>query len=512
MPIYPLPQYEADLKVHLDEEDRRRYEELKVPTSLVVRFGSMKLVGEFPYAGTIKPGCGSKVVIRSHRGTEVGEMLTSTCPNSGCSKSVSRKEMLEYIDNSGGRDYPFFTEGKVLRLATPEDIDKQAALEQSKHELRLAAREVAQRLRVTAKIVDVEPILGGELLTVFYASEERIELRDLYRELSSRLSARVDLKHVGARDEARLSADYEKCGQYCCCKSFLKVLKPISMKSAKTQKATLDPLKISGRCGRLMCCLRYEDQTYEDLRKRLPRKKSRVGTPEGDGLVIDSQILTQLALVELDEIGSDGKIRQIAVPVENLTEPKNASAPVRPMPQLGPAGGAPPRRPERSPAPGAPAGAPAQGTAPGGAQPPDRPRDRGQGPRGPRPERRPGNPANPPTPPQARPPQSGPAQTGPRPPAPRPPQGPPGQSRPRDEEVDELLRSMEDDMGDQPRGGPPRGPAGPQRGPGGPSGGPSGGPGGPGGPRRRRRRGGGGGGGPRGPGAGPSGPPAPGAP
>jgi hypothetical protein len=83
------------------------------------------------------------------------------------------------------------------------------------------------------------------------------------------------MRHVGCRDEARLTADYEKCGQYCCCKNFLKVLKPVSMKSAKIQKATLDPLKISGRCGRLMCCLRYEDETYDELRKKLPKKKSR---------------------------------------------------------------------------------------------------------------------------------------------------------------------------------------------------------------------------------------------
>jgi hypothetical protein len=177
------------------------------------------------------------------------------------------------------------------------------------------------------------------------------------------------MRQVGARDEARITADYERCGQYCCCKNFLKVLKPVSMKSAKTQKATLDPLKISGRCGRLMCCLRYEDETYEDLRKRLPHRKSRVGTPDGDGIVIDTQILTQLALVRLDN-GTD-----IAVAVENLSEPglerapeARVEAPARPTRERGPRPGLPPRpdrndrsradradqpaaRPERSPRP-----------------------------------------------------------------------------------------------------------------------------------------------------------------
>jgi cell fate regulator YaaT (PSP1 superfamily) len=327
MPIVPLPQFEADLKAYLSEQDRAEYEALRARRTLVVRFGSMKYIGEFRNEIGVKPGCGSKVVVRTFRGSELGEMLTSTCPNSGCSKSVSRQEMLKYIDNSGGRDYPFYTEGKLLRIATPRDLEEQARLEQSKHELRARARGVVSRLLPKVKVVEVEPVLGGETLTVFVLSEERVELRDAARELELELRGRVEMRMVGARDEARLTADYEKCGQYCCCKNFLKVLRPVSMKSAKVQKATLDPLKISGRCGRLMCCLRYEDSTYEDLAKNLPRKKSRVGTPEGDGVVVDSQILTQLVLVLLDEPGADGKPRQLAVPVEELTPPLSARAP-----------------------------------------------------------------------------------------------------------------------------------------------------------------------------------------
>ena len=340
MSIFPLPQFETDLKEHLDAEDAATYARLKAPTSLVVRFGAMKLVGEFPYDGQAKPGCGSKLVVRTHRGTELGEMLTSTCPNSGCSKSVSRQEMLQYIENSGGRDYPFFTQGKVLRIATKEDLDAQAKIEQSKHELKMEARRLAEARKSIAKVVDAEPILGNERLTFYYYAEERLDLHHLIDDLQ-RLhpETRVEMKLVGARDEARLTADYEKCGQHCCCKNFLKVLKPVSMKSAKVQKATLDPLKISGRCGRLMCCLRYEDQTYEELSKRLPRKKSRVGTPEGDGIVVDTQILTQLALVLLDN--SD---KRVAIAIEDLTPPESATAP--PPPAMPPPSG-PGHRPMR---------------------------------------------------------------------------------------------------------------------------------------------------------------------
>jgi cell fate regulator YaaT (PSP1 superfamily) len=356
MPIVPLPQFETDLLA--DQKEREAYEKLSAPKTLVVRFGRMKLVGEFPWDSREKPGCGSKIVVRTHRGTEIGEMLTSTCSNNGCSKSVSRSEMLKYIENSGGRDYPFFTDGRALRVATKEDMDRHAAAEQAGNTLRLEARRAAEELGVQAKIVDAEAIMGGELVTFFYASEERLDMTALVPALRDIARTRVDVRQVGARDEARLTADYERCGQYCCCKNFLKVLKPVSMKSAKIQKATLDPLKISGRCGRLMCCLRYEDETYDDLRKRLPKKRTRVGTPEGDGIVIDGQILTQLALIELDEPDGMGKIRQVAIPVENLTEPQSATPRPRPAPMdprdSGPRGG-------RGPAP---SGGPAHSNGP----------------------------------------------------------------------------------------------------------------------------------------------------
>jgi len=321
MPIVPLPQFEAD-GARLEDGDREAYAALQAPRTIVVRFGLMGLVGEFPYGGTGKPGCGSKIVVRTFRGTEMGEMLTSTCPNAGCARSVTRKEMLDYIERSGGRDYPFFTEGKALRVATGDDLRRQGELDASRRDLVLRAREVIDGLGLPARVVEAEPILGGERLTFYFSSEDRVEFRDLGQQLSSAFRCRVDLRQVGARDEARLTADYEKCGQHCCCKQFLKVLKPISMKSAKDQKATLDPLKISGRCGRLMCCLRYEDQTYDTLKRRLPKRKTRVGTPDGDGTVIDTQILTQLCLVRLDEPEAGGQFRDVAVAVEALLPPR----------------------------------------------------------------------------------------------------------------------------------------------------------------------------------------------
>jgi len=324
MSIHPLPVYEADAdpRHRSAMTDQEIYDQLEPPKTIVVRFGSMKLVGEYPYDGDAKPGCGSKMVVRTHRGTEIGEMLTSTCPNAGCSKSVTRNEMLEYIENSGGSDYPFYTNGKVLRVATVDDLNAQSALDTTRQAAVRSCKARITELGLKMKLVEAEPILGGELLTFYYMSEERVDFRELVRQLASEFKTRIEMRQVGARDEARLVADYERCGQHCCCKQFLKVLKPVSMSAAKRQKATLEPLKISGRCGRLMCCLRYEDQTYKELKQALPRRKSRVGTEEGPGIVLDTKVLVQLVLVRLDY---DGK--EIAVPVEELMDPDNCPPP-----------------------------------------------------------------------------------------------------------------------------------------------------------------------------------------
>ena len=320
---------DADPKFRSELTDEEAYARLKPPTSIVVKFGRMKLIGEYPYRGDAKPGCGSKLVVRTFRAIEIAEMLTLTCSNSGCGKSVSRSEMLNYIENSGGREYPFQTNGEVLRVASVEDLNAATACNDKARTSLGRVREMAADHKFPAKIVDLELTLDESLLMVYYLCDERVDFRDLAESLAREFSCRIEMRQVGARDEARLVADYERCGQHCCCKNFLKVLKPISMRSAKIQKATLDPLKISGRCGRLMCCLRYEDATYEDLRKRLPKNKTRVGTAEGPGIVIDSKILVQLVLVRLDPPpGEDFGVygREIAVPVEELMDPDKCPA------------------------------------------------------------------------------------------------------------------------------------------------------------------------------------------
>ncbi len=289
-----------------------REPEPQAPKTMVVRYGLMRDIGEFPSDLKTKVGCGSKLVVRTNRGTEIAEMLTTVCGNGGCGKSITRDKLLDYISNSGGDKFPFTESGRVLRLATAQDLAQQRRLDEQKPRHLTMAREMVHQHKIPMKMVDIEYLLGGERILFYFTSEHRVDFRSLVRELVQRVHTRIELCQVGSRDEARLVADYDKCGQHCCCKQFLKVLAPISMRSAKVQRATLDPLKINGRCGRLMCCLRYEDQTYEELRKKLPPKNSRVGTAKGEAWVLDSQILTQLVLLLYD----DGN--QLAVPMENI--------------------------------------------------------------------------------------------------------------------------------------------------------------------------------------------------
>jgi len=306
MAIQPLP-------VISEEEEQKAIDRLKPPETIVVRYGYMRQIGEFPYGGQEIPGCGAELVVRTPRGVELATMLTTVCTNAGCGHSITRDQMLQYIDNSGGKQFPFTKDGKVLRVATPEDRLEQKKLDATRNDCIASARRTIEELGLPMKIVEAEMLLGGDRIVFYFTSEGRVDFRELVRLLAGELHTRIEMRQVGARDEARLVADYEKCGQHCCCRQFLKVLKPVSMRNAKIQKATLDPSKISGRCGRLMCCLRYEEVTYDELRKRLPHRSTRMMTEDGPGKVVDTQILTQLVLIELESTG-----QRAAYPLEHV--------------------------------------------------------------------------------------------------------------------------------------------------------------------------------------------------
>ena len=296
--IMPLPILSEPVpEDELPPSKRKRF----IPDALVVRYGYQRHMAELTCDLDTRPGCGTKLVARTPRGIELAELITTTCKNAGCDSSVNRDQMLDYFRRSGGRDYPFTTQGKILRLATHDDLIEQQQLDARKPEMIRRAREHINALELAMELVEVELLLGGERVVFYYTAEDWVDFRELVKRLASDYQTRIEMYQVNAREEARIVADYEKCGQHCCCRQFLKILKPVSMRSAKVQKATLDPQKISGRCGRLMCCLRYEDQTYEQLRKKLPHRQTPVMTQDGLGVVIGSQILTQLVMVSLED-------------------------------------------------------------------------------------------------------------------------------------------------------------------------------------------------------------------
>ncbi len=290
--------------------------------TVVVRYGAMRSIGEFRHNSKTPLVRGTKLVIRSERGVELGEVVAPVCDE--CSGLHLTGDKLKGFIRENGADYPFRRDGRVLRKANPQDVIDYRHLEQSAREAAKYCRQEIREMKLAMKLVAVEHLLGGERLVFYFSAEHRVDFRELVRKLASQYRTRIEMRQVGARDEARLVADYERCGRQCCCQSFLKDLRPVSMRMAKTQKATLDPSKISGRCGRLMCCLRYEDSTYEQLRKKLPRKNTWVRTEDGImGRVVDTQIITQLVKVQL----ADSTFKAIAN--ENIVE-RNLPAPPKP--------------------------------------------------------------------------------------------------------------------------------------------------------------------------------------
>jgi len=147
----------------------------------------------------------------------------------------------------------------------------------------------------------VEHLYGGERVVIYYLAEGRVDFRELVKSLADEFQTRIEMRQIGVRDEAKLLADYGDCGKPVCCNTHLSEMPPVSMKMAKLQRATLDPSKISGRCGRLKCCLRYEYETYQDLRRELPPVGADIITNNGRARVLAQEILAGQVLIETED-------------------------------------------------------------------------------------------------------------------------------------------------------------------------------------------------------------------
>ena len=236
----------------------------------------------------------AKVIIRTDRGLETGELLGE----------ASQSVLKELTD---------LHQGQILREMTSDDANELLRIQESRPLQMETCQKCIENLALEMRLVDVEHIFGGERIIVYYLADGRVDFRELVRVLAGEFQTRIEMRQIGVRDEAKLMADYGDCGKPVCCNNHLIQMPPVSMKMAKLQKATLDPTKISGRCGRLKCCLRYEYEVYELLQKNLPPIGAKVETENGPACVIGQEILAQAVLVEdcdqirkllhVDEIG-----------------------------------------------------------------------------------------------------------------------------------------------------------------------------------------------------------------
>jgi cell fate regulator YaaT (PSP1 superfamily) len=266
--------------------------------SYVVRYGRMRFLGEFRGQDGQEYVRGERVVVRSDRGLELGEVLRPWTEHTA--------QFLEV---------PF--QGEILRRANDNDLARETELELAQQGAFTTCSKLISKRRMQMDLVDVEMIFGGERIVFFYLTEKRVDFRELVKDLARVFKTRIEMRQIGVRDEAKLLADYGDCGKPVCCNTHLTAMPPVSMKMAKLQKTTLDPAKISGRCGRLKCCLRYEFDTYRELEAALPPVGSWVATANGKGRIVAHELLAQKLLVEFEDrrrviLGRDAVLEVIA--------------------------------------------------------------------------------------------------------------------------------------------------------------------------------------------------------
>ena len=242
----------------------------------------MRLLGVFTTRGQDRFARSAKIIARTNRGLESGEVLCE-----------ATDELAQQYAAAPG--------GQIVREMTSDDANELTHLHsKERSEFDICQKHVAD-LRLQMQLVDIERIFGGERVIVYYLAEDRIDFRDLVKLLASEFQTRIEMRQIGVRDEAKLLGDYGDCGKPLCCNTFLQEMPPVSMRMAKVQKATLDPTKISGRCGRLKCCLRYEFDTYEDLSRDMPPVGSEVVTTTGRARILGQEILSQQLLVQMED-------------------------------------------------------------------------------------------------------------------------------------------------------------------------------------------------------------------
>jgi len=204
----------------------------------------------------------------------------------------------------------------ILSRATPAELEQYRDLRLKEKEAFHCCFGKIKTRELPMKLVDVRYSFDASKIVFYFTSETRVDFRDLVRELVKEFRTRIEVRQIGVRDQTKRIGGLSCCGRLLCCRSFLQEFEPVSIRMAKEQNLSLNPSKISGICGRLMCCLSYEYQTYQELKKTLPRLGTKVKTPKGPGVVKQVKILEQKAVIEL-ESGREAEFRSDQVEVSS---------------------------------------------------------------------------------------------------------------------------------------------------------------------------------------------------
>ena len=251
-----------------------------------IRFKNTAKVYYFaPGDETFKKGDG--VIVETARGVEFGTVSIEV-------KEVDEKEIVSPLK-------------PIIRKATKDDIARRKRNEEKEPEaLRIFAEKIKARNMTDMKPINAEYAFDGSKIIFYFTSPGRVDFRDLVKDLASVFRVRIELRQIGIRDETRLLGGLAPCGRPCCCSSCMSDFKKVSIKMAKTQGLSLNPTKISGLCGRLMCCLAYENDYYKGVYKKMPKVGGEVTTPEGKGTVISANMLTFNVKVKIES--RDGSV------------------------------------------------------------------------------------------------------------------------------------------------------------------------------------------------------------
>ena len=223
---------------------------------------------------------GTQVVVESDNGAQTGIIASNKIPN-------IRK---------GEDKIP-----RILRIFNQNDLQAQTRKKQTEQRAKELCQQIINKLKIKMNLSRVNHISQEKKIVFFFTAEGRVDFRQLIKELVSNLKQRIEMKQMGVRDEARAIKGYGVCGETLCCSTFLGEFTPVTIRMAKDQGLALNPSKISGACGRLMCCLQYEHQTYKELSQSMPKLWGNVQTPGGLGKVMQNNIIKQTVLVRLED-------------------------------------------------------------------------------------------------------------------------------------------------------------------------------------------------------------------